>query len=88
MGNPAVDPAFERALSAEIAASELLRMRVIAATLAILLVADQSLFLLARGEIEQFVQQPLPLWLPLRVVAPFLAYEVGALLYLRRRHAR
>jgi hypothetical protein len=40
----AIDSAFERALSAEIAASELLRMRVLAVTLAVLLVADELLF--------------------------------------------
>ena len=34
----AVDSAFERALSAEIAVSELLRVRVVAATLVVLLV--------------------------------------------------
>jgi hypothetical protein len=35
MGRAAVDPAYERALASEIAASELLRMRVIAVTPAI-----------------------------------------------------
>jgi len=44
----AIDSAFERALSAEIAASELLRVRVLAATLVVLLVAEQLLFLFAR----------------------------------------
>jgi hypothetical protein len=39
--NSAIDSAFERALSAEIAASELLRIRVLAATLAVFLVADE-----------------------------------------------
>src|SRR5215470_5529700 len=88
MGKSAVDPAFECALAAEIAASELLRMRVIAVTLAVLLVADQALFLFARPAIEQFLQRPVPTWLPLRVVWPFLAYEVGALALLRYRLAR
>jgi hypothetical protein len=41
----AIDSAFERALSAEIAASELLRVRVLAVTLAVLLVGDELLFL-------------------------------------------
>jgi len=83
MGKVAVDPVFERALAAEIAASELLRMRVIAVTLAVLLVADQALFLFWRSAIEQFLQRPVPTWLPLHVVGWFLAYEVGALAYLR-----
>ena len=39
----AIDSGFERALATEIAASELLRMRVLAATLGVLLVADQLL---------------------------------------------
>ena len=40
--------AFDRALSVEIAASEQIRMRVLAGTLAILLLGDQLLFLFAR----------------------------------------
>ena len=88
MRNPSVDLDFERALSREIALSELMRMRVVAVTLAILLIADQLIFLFARGMIEQFVQKPLPGWLPLRVIGPFLAYETVALLVLRYRLAR
>jgi hypothetical protein len=59
-----IDSAFERALSAEIAASELLRVRVLAVTLAVLLVADELLFLFGRDLVEQFIQKPLPAWLP------------------------
>src|SRR5215469_6251882 len=88
MEKAAVDPAFERALAAEIAASELLRMRVIAVTLAVLLIANQALFLFAHPAIEQFLQRPVPTWLPLHVVWPFLAYEAGALALLRYRLAR
>jgi adenylate cyclase len=84
----AIDSPFERALSAEITASEQLRMRVLAATLAILLVADQLLFLLARELVEQFAQKPLPAWLPAQIIGPFLAYEIVALLVLRYRLAR
>jgi adenylate cyclase len=84
----AIDSAFERALSAEIAASELLRVRVLAATLVVLLVAEQLLFLFARDLVEQFTQKPLPTWLPAEIVGPFLAYEVVALLVLRYRLAR
>jgi adenylate cyclase len=88
MRSPSVDLTFERALSREIALSELMRMRVVAVTLAILLIADQLIFLFARGVIEQFIQKPLPSWLPLWVVGPFLAYETVALLFLRYRLAR
>ena len=84
----AIDSAFERALSAEIAASELLRIRVLAITLAVLLVAEQLLFLFARDLVEQFTQKPLPAWLPAEIIGPFLAYEVVALLVLRYRLAR
>ena len=84
----AIDLAFERALSAEIAASELLRVRVLAITLVVLLVAEQLLFLFARDLVEQFTQKPLPTWLPAEIIGPFLAYEVVALLVLRYRLAR
>jgi len=84
----AIDSAFERALSAEIAASELLRMRVLAATLAVLLVAEQLLFLFARDLVEQIAQNPLPAWLPAQIIGPFLAYEIVALFVLHYRLAR
>jgi len=84
----AIDSAFERALSAEIAASELLRMRVLAVTLAVLLVADELLFLFARDRVEQITQNPLPVWLPAQIIGPFLAYEIVALFVLQHRLAR
>ena len=80
--------AFDRALSVEIAASEQMRMRVLAGTLAILLLGDQLLFLFARETIEQFAGRLLPAWLPLKVFGPFLAYEIVALVVLRYRRAR
>ncbi len=80
--------AFHHALSAEIAASEQIRMRVLAATLAILLLGDQLFFLFARETLEQFAGRVLPTWLPLRVFGPFLAYEIVALVVLRYRRAR
>jgi len=86
--NSAIDSAFERALSAEIAASELLRIRVLAATLAVLLAADELLFLFARDLVEQITQNPLPAWLPARVIGPFLAYEIVALFVLHYRLSR
>jgi hypothetical protein len=67
------------------AASELLRMRVVAATLGVLLAADQLLYLFARDRVEQFYQKPLPAWLPARIIGPFLAYEIVALLVLHYR---
>jgi adenylate cyclase len=84
----AIDSAFERALSGEMAASELLRIRVVAATLGVLLVADQLLLLFARDLVEQFYQKPIPAWVPTRIIGPFLAYEIVALLVLHYRLAR
>jgi adenylate cyclase len=63
-------------------------MRVLAGTLAILLLGDQLLFLFARETLEQFAGRLLPTWLPLRVFGPFLAYEIVALVVLRYRRAR
>jgi len=83
-----LDPVFEHALGGEIAASEEIRMRVLAWTLAILLVVDQIVFLFARGMLAQMVGKPLPVWLPLRVFGPFLAYEILALSILGNRRAR
>jgi len=79
---------FDRALSVEIAASEQIRMRVLAGTLAILFLGDQLLFLFARETLEQFAGRLLPTWLPLKVFGPFLAYEILALVVLRYRRGR
>jgi adenylate cyclase len=88
MKSPRVEPTFERALAREIAASELLRIRVITLTLAILLIADQCLFLFDRDLIERVVRTSLSPWLPLKVVGFFLAYEAFALLVLSYRFRR
>lgn len=79
------DSAFERALSAEILASEQLRIGVLAAALALLLVLDQLLFLIAPDTLQQLMRKPIPTWLPLRANGPFLAYEIIALLVLHYR---
>lgn len=85
MGSPAADSAFERALSAEILVSEQMRIRVLAAALALLLVVDELLFLLAHDTLQPYVRKSLPIWLPLRVIGPFLAYEIVVLVALRYR---
>jgi adenylate cyclase len=79
---------FEEALTVEIAASELTRMRVLAAVLAALLICDQLLFVVAHDMLQSFAAKPLPVWLPLRIIGPFLCYEIVALLVLRYRFAR
>src|SRR5262245_22471470 len=91
MRSPATLPsAFDRALSAEIAASELIRMRVLAAALAVLLVGDELLLIFARDLVAEIAERPIPTWLPLQVIGPFLAYEVVALIALgwRLAHGR
>jgi adenylate cyclase len=81
----AVDSAFERALAGEIMASERLRVRVLAATLAVLLVVNQLLFLLFHGTFQHFASRPVPLWVPASIFAPFLFYECIVLFVLSRR---
>jgi adenylate cyclase len=88
MKRPVADSAFERALSAEIVASEQMRIRVVAATLAVLLILDQLIFLLAHDAIQRLMREPVPAWLPLRVIGPFLAYEIVVLIVLRYRVSR
>jgi adenylate cyclase len=88
MTTPA-DPTFERALAAEIMASERMRVRVLAAVLAILLVIQQAIFLSPlREALQQFAHEPLPVWLPLAVIGPFVAYELLVIFILRYRAAR
>jgi adenylate cyclase len=79
------DSAFDRALGAEIVASERMRIRALAATLALLLVVDQLLFLIGPDVLQRLVRGAVPTWMPLRVVGPFLAYEILVLLALRYR---
>jgi adenylate cyclase len=88
MHSATADSAFDRALSAEILASEQMRIRALAITLALLLVFDQALFLLAPDFLRRLIRGPVPTWLPLRVIGPFLAYEVVVLLALRYRASR
>ena len=81
-------PAFDHALSVEIAASEQIRTRVLAGALATLFLGDQLLFLFARETLEQIAGRSLPTWVPLKVFGPFLAYEILALVVLRYRRGR
>jgi adenylate cyclase len=80
------DPAFERALATEILASEQMRIRVLAATLAFVLAAEELIILFA--PVQHLMREPVPIWLPLWVVGPFLAYEIVALVALRSRMSR
>jgi adenylate cyclase len=89
MATPAADPNFERALIAEIMASERMRVRVLAAALAILLVVQQLIFLSPlRDTLQRLANEPLPVWLPLAVIGPFVAYELLVIFILHYRAAR
>ncbi len=79
---------FERALAAEIVASEAIRVRALAATLAILLALDLLLFAVAPGVIERYAHKPIAWWLPLAMIGPFLAYEILVVAVLAYRGAR
>lgn len=88
MTRPA-DPNFERALTAEIMASEQLRVRVLAAALAILLIVQQVIFLSPlRDMLQRLAREALPVWLPLAVIGPFVAYEILVMFILRYRASR
>jgi len=80
------DPAFERALAAEILASEQMRIRVLAAPLAFVLAAEELIILFA--PVQHLMREPVPIWLPLWVIGPFLAYEIVASVALRSRMSR
>jgi adenylate cyclase len=82
------DSAFDRALAAEILASEQLRVTVLAITLVALFVGLEVLLFLVGDLAQPFVRRPLSPWLPLRVFGPFVLYECVAALVLRRRRAR
>jgi adenylate cyclase len=89
MGDSSLDSTFARALAQEIVASERMRVRVLASALAILLIAQQVLFLSSfRDTLQQFAHKTLPPWLPLWAIGPFLAYEVIVLFILRYRASR
>src|SRR5579863_4981351 len=82
--------AFQKALAAEITASEWLRIAVLAAVLAVVLVADMALFADPPAALAAVVHGPLFWWLPTVVIGPFFVYELGALALLsyRRAHGR
>jgi len=84
MSTPPVAPAFERALAAEILASEQMRMRTLAATLAVLLAIFEVLLFAFQDLAQRLAQRPVPLWLPLSVIGPLALYELGAGLALER----
>src|SRR5687767_10488703 len=88
MGAPPVAPAFERALAAEVVASEQMRVRTLAATLTVLLVAVELMFIVFNDDVQRLARRPIPVWLPLAVLGPFTLYEIGVSLGLGRFRRR
>jgi adenylate cyclase len=85
------DSNFERALSDEILASEILRLRVLATTLAAVLVGIEVLLWRYGETVQPLTRQALSLWIPLRVLGPFVLYEfvaLAAVTWWRRRGGR
>jgi adenylate cyclase len=87
-GAPASEAAFERALSAEIVASELIRVRVLFMVLALLLVGEMLLFIFGHDLLEEVTGKPISIWMPLRTMGCFVLYEGLVLYMLGRRAAR
>lgn len=86
--HPAPDEAFSRALAAETLESERLRARVLALMLAGLIISQMVAILLLQDHIRRFLHRELPIWEPLLVFGPFLAYECVLILVLSRFLAR
>lgn len=80
---------FGKALAAEITASELLRMRVLATVLAVILAIAMLIFAFPPPAFLAVVHAPFIVWwLPAVVIGPFLAYELLVFAVLRYRRSR
>lgn len=82
------DPGFERALSQEVLASELVRVRVLAGSLAVLLILDLTVFTFFGDVIQAFALRPIPVWIPLALIGPFLLNEIVVAEIIRRQITR
>jgi adenylate cyclase len=87
-GDRPEDSDFERALAGEIIATEALRVRVLAAVLAVVLVADMLAIGISPELVERLAHQHVAWSLPLLVIGPFLAYEIVVAFALSWRQAR
>jgi adenylate cyclase len=88
MAQRVVPADFERALSDEILASELIRMRVLAGTLAVLLVGVEILLFTYYDLAQSLAKQRISPWLPLKVLGPFLLYQCIAMVVITGRRRR
>ncbi len=82
------DPGFDRALTREILASEILRAGVMTATLGGLLVFVTAAFAIGHDVFQRFAGKPISALLPVYVVGPFFIYECAFLIGLRMFAAR
>jgi adenylate cyclase len=88
LGHPPQGGDFEHALAGEIIASEALRVRVLAAVLAVVLAADVLALAIAPDIVERLAHQQVAWYLPLLVIGPFLAYEIVVAFVLTWRQSR
>lgn len=88
MDPPAQDAAFVRALSREIVASEILRAKVLAVTLSVLVAVIMITFAVGHDAIQKFVTRPVVWWVQITVTGPFILYECFVVFILSRFAAR
>jgi len=85
---PPADDAFARALSREIVASEILRAKVLAVMLSVLLAVVMASFAIGHDAIQKFVMRPVSWWVQVKVTGPFILYECFVVFILSRFAAR
>ena len=85
---PSTDEAFARALSREIVASEILRAKVLAVTLSVLVAVLMTTFAIGHDAIQKFVTRPVSWWVWIKVTGPFILYECFVVFILSRFAAR
>lgn len=69
------DDAFGQALSREILASEILRAKVLAISLSVLVAVIMVVFAIGHDAIQKFVTRPVAWWAWLTFIGPFILYE-------------
>lgn len=69
------EAAFARALSREIVASEILRAKVLAVTLSVLVAVVMTAFAIWHDAIQKFVTRPVDWWVQITFTGPFILYE-------------
>jgi adenylate cyclase len=82
------DHAFARALSRDIIASEILRAKVLAISLSVLVAVVMIVFAVGHDAIQKFVIRPVTWWVWLTFIGPFILYECFVVFILSRFAAR